>query len=103
MFFCSSDGKNDTSYQFYPNREARKRYDPEHIETVKKNGIFSVLVWNWTGFNGSGFNKIISGRLKSEKYVKISDDIFMPDAIERFGENYHIPSFHDICTPTQRM
>lgn len=44
-------------------------------------------------FDGPG--ELIDGNLDSEKYVKILDEIFLPEAIERFGKNYTFPFIHD--------
>jgi len=54
-----------------------------------------VPVWSWMSFDGPGDLQLINGTLDSGKYVKILDEVFLPEAIERFGENYPFPFIHD--------
>ena len=52
---------------------------------MKRSGRKSVPVWAWFSFEGAGAIHRITGRLTSEKYIQILDDVLLPTAWARFG------------------
>lgn len=52
---------------------------------MKRSGRLSVPVWAWFSSEGAGAIHRINGRLTSEKYVRILEDILLPTARARFA------------------
>lgn len=53
---------------------------------MQRSGRFSVPVWGWCSGAGVGNLTLIDGRLDSQQYIDILDNIFIPQVRGIFGE-----------------
>lgn len=61
------------------------KFQPGHIQTVKRSGRQSASVWAWFSSEGAGEIHRIDGRMTAEKYVDMLDNVLLPTAWARFG------------------
>lgn len=87
MFSSSSD----ESGRKFVYRTDGTRFQPGHTLTLKRSGRRSVNVWGWFSSEGAGALHRVSGRLNSEKYIDILEDILVPTAYARFGHGINGP------------
>lgn len=67
-------------------RRKGERLSPQFINYVQKSGRFSVPVWGWCSGVGVGNLTLIDGRLDSQQYVDILENVFIPQVRGIFGE-----------------
>lgn len=67
-------------------RRKGERLSPQFISYVQRSGRFSVPVWGWCSGAGVGNLTLIDGRLDSQQYIDILDNIFIPQVRGIFGE-----------------
>lgn len=67
-------------------RRKGERLSAQCIRYVQKSGRFSVPVWGWCSGAGVGNLTLIDGRLDSQQYTDILENIFIPQVHGIFGE-----------------
>jgi transposase len=67
-------------------RRAGEEWLTDCLKGTVKSGRFSITIWSCVGWKGAGPIRIIKGRLNSEKYKNLLEDVW-PEIIETFGEN----------------
>jgi hypothetical protein len=93
--FINSTEECGRSFVF---RRNGTRYAPNHTKKIKRSGRKSVPVWAWHSFDGAGKIHRIDGRLTSQQYIRILEDVLLPSAWARFGTDELIPFVQDCST-----
>lgn len=65
-------------------RRKGERLSPNFINHVRRSGGFGVPIWGWCSASGAGHLFRINGRLNSEKYVDILENIMKPQVMDVF-------------------
>lgn len=64
------------------------RYDEIYLQANRRSGRISAGIWGWISESGPGEMCMIDGRLNSEKYVNILEEVLLPSLeIVHPGEN----------------
>lgn len=67
-------------------RPKNKRFAPEYIQNINKAGRISCGVWGFITSGGFGELVPITGRMKSDEYISILDEVYIPSMEAIFGD-----------------
>ncbi|KAJ8950210.1 hypothetical protein NQ318_003201, partial [Aromia moschata] len=69
------------------------RFEENYTLRTTNSGRFSVNVWAWISFHGPGVCWQIDGRLTSEHYTNILENVMLPSVSQVFPENFVFQHF----------
>lgn len=68
-------------------RPAGRRYDELYINNSDRQGRFSISIWGWISYHDAGMCYRINGRLNSQVYIHILENVMLPSVQHVFPEN----------------
>lgn len=61
------------------------RFDDRYIQPIQRSGRISAGIWGWISREGPGEMTFVSGRLNSQGYTEILEDVLIPSVDISFG------------------
>lgn len=89
VFVSSADGR----ISLY--RAANTRYDEENVLPNRRSGRITIGFWGWINSGGPIELCEISGRMRSDTYLDILRDVFLPSAKIVYPDNHRITFIQD--------
>lgn len=68
-------------------RPRNTRYDERYVAPPNRSGRFSVNVWAWMCAQGAGVAWQIEGRLNSQSYLDILENVMLPSVSQTYPNN----------------
>jgi hypothetical protein len=54
------------------------RYEEKYVDSIERSGRIAVNMWAWTSAVSPGLMLQVEGRLNSDVYINILEDVMLP-------------------------